>query len=610
MHALTFAENYVFIVGALILLAGCGWSVVATFQGRVRDVVLLAPLAGILVLTLATLGFYVIFQLPLWSAATAGLCTTLAATLGSLALHPPGGTVRSCLWPLGLTLAVSAVAVYLVTATSLRFGEPAFLYAEGTDHLGYAHVADWLTHHRASDSPINYPRGPYESWPALVFQSDPRFGSFAFLGLVSLATGESGMFAYDLAVALILVATVLAVAAVFARSRLTMFGLTAGLLTCHWFDYGQMGFFGKVLGYPSAFLVAGLFLVAATGPIRPGMMAGLAVLMAGTAVMHSGLATALFVGLIGGSFLAVRALLARREALRPAGRELMEGAAALALLVGIAVLSSGTLARPLVTTYPDWHVGWRYILPRLADLENQVIPVAGISPGALAAAAWVELGLWLGLGVMAVRQRAVAAIALLAGPLLLLVVLYLLDAKMVAFQLIGTFYPLSLCGMAVLFDGVRQPAPPGRSWTATMGRPALLTLGAAVITLGLHGPRLAGACSRFGGDSTPAEIRFSKSQMNQLAAVIGQATVDVDLGLRADNASQLALALLVEFGRRGLALQWQPDAWRLIVSYRGWPPPQYPRAGAFRLITVKESPKPSETIVFRTEQYLLLQPRP
>jgi len=278
--------------------------------------------------------------------------------------------------------------------------------------------------------------------------------------------------------------------------------------------------------------------------------------------------------------------------------------------VGIAVLSSGTLARPLVTTYPDWHVGWRYILPRLADLENQVIPVARFSPGALEAAAWVELGLWLGLGVMAVRRRAAAAIALLAGPLLLLAVLRLLDAKMVAFQLIGTFYPLSLCGMAVLFDAVRQPAQAGRPWTSTMGPPALLTLGAALLTLGLHGPRLAGAVSRFGGDSTPAEIRFSKSQMNQLATAIGQATVDVDIGLRADNASQLALALLVEFGRRDVALQWQPDAWWLIVSYRGWPPPKYPRPGTFRLVSTKESPRPAETVVFRTEQYLLLRPGP
>jgi hypothetical protein len=70
---------------------------------------------------------------------------------------------------------------------------------------------------------------------------------------------------------------------------------------------------------------------------------------------------------------------------------------------------------------------------------------------------------------------------------------------------------------------------------------------------------------------------------------------------------QLAIAVLVEFGRRDLALQWQPGAWQLILSYRGWPPPSYERPGLFRLIAAQQSPRPTEAIVVRTEQYLLLR---
>ena len=607
MHVLTFAENFIFIVGALIVLAGCGWFTLAAFQDRVRYLVLVAPLAGILIVTLATLGFYVVAQLSFRQAAGAGLAVTLAASAVAWLRQRPGGTVRAALGPLLLTAAMSAVAVLLVTATSLRFGEPALLYADGTDHLGYAHLADWLTHHYANDNPLNHRPGPYLSWPAMVFQTDPRFGSFAFLGLVSLATGESGMFAYDLAAALVLAATVLAVTAVFARSPWTVLGLAAGLLTCHWFDYGRMGFFGKALGYPSTIMVVGLFLAAAAQPMRPWMLPGLAALTAGAALMHSGLATALFVGLIGGTFLVVRALQAWRAASGQAGRDFSEGAASLLWLAGIALLSSGILARPLVTTYPNFQVDWGYILPRLADLENQRIPFSGMLPGVLAGVAIVGLGLRLGVAVIAVRQRSAAAIALLVGPLLLVAVLRVLDARMVAFQLIGMIYPLGLGGMAILFDTLRQPAQPGKSGITSLGRPAWLILGAAVITLGLHGPRFAGAVSRYAGSTTPAEVCFSKGQLDRLAAAIGTATVDVDIDVRADHAMQMAIAVLVEFGRRDLALQWQPGAWQLILSYRGWPPPRYERPGVFRLIAAQDSPRSTETIVVRTEQYLLLR---
>jgi hypothetical protein len=304
-----------------------------------------------------------------------------------------------------------------------------------------------------------------------------------------------------------------------------------------------------------------------------------------------------------------RALLTDRAASGQRGRELSEGAAVLLVLLGVAILASGILARPLVTTYPNFRVDWSYILPRLADLENQRFPISGMLPAVLAGVAVVGLGLRLGVAVIAVRQRAAAAIALLVGPLLLVAVLRVLDARMIAFQLIGTIYPLGLCGMAVLFDAVRQPASPGKSAITSLGRPAWLVLGAAVIALGLHGPRFAGAVSRYGGRTTPAEVRFSKDQLDQLAAAIGTATVDVDIDVRVDHAMQLAIAVLVEFGRRDLALQWQPGAWQLILSYRGWPPPSSAPPGVFRLIAAQQSPRPTETVVVRTEQYLLLRDR-
>ena len=604
MHLSTLIGNLAFVIAALTILGACGWSVVAPFRRDLPHAVLVAPLAGILMLTLSALAGYVFLKLPMRQAGIAGMCATAGLSLFAVEWTRPWGTIRHTLLLLLLGLTVSTIAVRLTTATSLQFGETAMLYLDGTDHLGYAHLADWLNDHTVTARPVMDPGRPYESWPALILEVDPRFGSFAFLALLAQASGHSAMFTYDLGTAVVMAATLLAVAGVYARSMVMLWLLIAGLFACHWFDYGRSGYFGKILGYPSAFMVVGLYLCAAARKMRVADLVSLVALAAGGALMHSGMALAMFVGLIGGSYLVGSICLGRGQGTRMDFGEIREKTVCLALVVGTALLAAGTLARPVVTGYPDWNLEWNYILPRIADLEAQGVAVSRFSIAVLQGVAWGALGIMVVGGLIAFAFRVPAAIALLIGPLVLLAVLYGVNARAFAFQMIGTFYPFGLCGLAVLWDELAGKTPTISTFSVATKWAARAVLVLALVGVGLHLPRFFGAVARYSGPDTPRVVRFAESQMNRLAGIIGSATVDVDI----PNSPQLNIALLVEFGRRNMQLQWQLRSWRQILGYQPWEPPPYASPGVFRLVAVSEPNVPPETVVFRTEQYLLLRP--
>src|SRR5258707_11470341 len=68
-----------------------------------------------------------------------------------------------CVIVLAVVLAVCATLT--VTRTDLFFGGPALLYAHGTDHLGYATMADWMRAHLLN-TPLTLPQDDvYNSYP-------------------------------------------------------------------------------------------------------------------------------------------------------------------------------------------------------------------------------------------------------------------------------------------------------------------------------------------------------------------------------------------------------------------------------------------------------------
>ena len=258
---------------------------------------LTAPAAGLLAVALGTATFYSQIDQPfiVCASLSAGLC--LAATIAGIILLRPKFHWRAWIWPAIATLAIVPVITSAADATTIRLGNPGFLYIDGTDHLGYAHMADWLRSHRVDTPPFFTPADPYQAFPFVLFRHDPRFGSFFSLALISTIRGVSGTFAYDIACAIILCAGILGVAGAFSRSVWSCLLLLAGLVTCHWFDYGCGGYFGKILAYPAGLFLTGLCLSKAD--LRsPGVLCSLSILTAATAVMHSGTVTAFFLGML------------------------------------------------------------------------------------------------------------------------------------------------------------------------------------------------------------------------------------------------------------------------------------------------------------------------
>jgi hypothetical protein len=500
-----------------------------------------------------------------------------------------------------VVLAITSVVTWIVLRLSIEAGEPALQYFIGSDHLGYAIVGDWLVDHPAAMRPRSDPQFPYESFPQIMFTYEPRFGHFAYLGLISLVTGERGTLSYDRACAVLLAAGVLGVSAGFARTRVGLVILAAGLMTSHWYDYARIGFFGKALAYPGMMLVVALALAMMRGPgvIRvPFLMLA----TAGAAIDLNGAVCAFLLLLIGVPFLLTRFAIGVPTDRGGAVQQLVEGGVWLAVTVITAVLAMGTLARPLGFGYPDFKVGWDYVAPRALEIQHQGPALVTFSADTIAALNGLSILLTLFVAVLAWRRRAAEAFALAAPPVALVMALRLANAPAIVMQLMGLIYPFSLCAIVALAE---TPATLANNRPITTLRRHALSLGAmlvALVMLGMRVPRLLAAISYYAGAQTPAVYIYKRSDIERIANAIGTNTARIDIGY-----VQAAFLLLVELAPRGIDLQWTPRGWKAILGYRVWDPPTYTKNAQIRIVSLVEDPVPQGEIILQTNQYILIR---
>src|SRR5262245_19689169 len=371
---LTFLSEFAFALAAILALGLAGGLAVLPFCERRRFVVLLAPMCGLLLLPIPTILIYSAIQISLLRATLITLTVLWVLTIASLMRWRP--TPEDLVVSLVLTLPVAALAVWISEISAILEGAPSFLFMHGTDQAGYAQLADWLLTHSATQPPALAPDRPYESWPNLMLNDDPRLGSFVLLAMTAAARGTSGLFAYDSACAIALVVAVLAVAAVYARTPLVLLLLTAALLTSVWFELGRAGYLGRVLGYPGALFIFGLL---ATSPkLSLWSVATLALFALSTATRHAGLATALILCAVGGPYVLLRGLFEYETSRH--SRDTMDRLVALVLMVLLAFSSNGMfgLPRPFaalsgVTLAGVWTAS---ILPRIFDVQSPYLDFA------------------------------------------------------------------------------------------------------------------------------------------------------------------------------------------------------------------------------------------
>jgi hypothetical protein len=593
---LTFLHEYGWIVRLLALYGAVGGFLVVPFRHTIKYALFAAPLAGLLISSCGIAALYTVLGLSLATSTAAMAVVGGAATILALARARPR-PARDDLALVVIAAVIAAVATWLANFTTIKLGAPGFLYMDGTDQLGYAQLADWLRTHPVHQLPEATPVRPYESWPEFSFHTDPRFGAYFTLAVIAMLRGESGMFAYDNATALVLLAGYLGIAAVMARSPRSFALLLAGLLTCHWFEYSRSGYFGKTLGYPAALFVVGLFL-AARQRLEREHITILAALTCGAAVVFPGTVTALFLVILGGTFLAFRLLLERQEL-----GAIKEESLVLALLVGVAVASSGLLSRPSHALYPQHAVSWPAMLSWLFDVKAVPDDDAAMLRFPSARVLLLQLlaiGVSCALLLAALVKRNAVAFGFIAGPLLLVAALFGAGATTIAYELPGLIYPASLCGAIALVEAA-SAGESGRDRRMTYGMLALI---AAAIALRL--PRYAIGVQRYAGAGVSGSVQYVKSDMDGLAAAIGRDTVTVSVTNRV-----LGIPILVELGRRQLPMRWTPDAYRAILGYRPWTIPEAPPTGkrSLRLDVIDAPPDERCTVTLRTRQYKLLECR-
>ncbi|MBI5132495.1 MAG: hypothetical protein HZA66_23900 [Rhodopseudomonas palustris] len=606
-------QNFLLLFAVIVALSVFGWFIVAPFNGTRPFIALIAPWAGLVMLAFLSLFFYVMLKLPLAYAGllAAAVCTALSIYMFWINGRPLPARRNLLLWLLSVGV-LTAVETAMNTYMSYRLGGPAILYYDGTDHAGWAWTADWLRLYPVTHRPLDWMSANLDTYqwiPYFHFTLDPRFGTFVVISLLSLVTGLSGLFAHDLACALGLTVGILAMVGVFSRTKLFAVLLAVGLVTCHWFDYGRTGYFGKALDYPGIFAVAGLAFLAfrMRSEQRLFALVSMAMIVVAMSHMYPGPVLGLFVGLLGVSYLLARHLFQRVELGRGAGPDLhLETRDSLMLLslgVLIAVAASGVIARPLALGYSNYDLTWTYVFARAADLEHQGARLSLFTEAQLLQLTWLMGAIWVALLVAAIVQRNAEATALIAGPMLLLLVLYLAGARSMVFQMIGTFYPLGLVGLiSVAETAWLQPnAPRWRTRAAAVGGAAL-----AALVIAAHLPRFIGALDRFEGPNTPVKYQFTKQEIDGLAKAIGSDPAMIDVV----EAPQFGLALVVGLGP-DVPLQWSDKAWQYFsgckvgVDSCAHRPPE-PKPAKYRIVSALDNVAPDQ-IVYRTRQFLLIR---
>lgn len=584
-----FAAEWVFTLLAVATLALVGLPVAIPFRGEHRFLLLLAPMLGLITLPMAVAAIYIFAKVSLLTAAIAALAVMSAVSIAAAFRWRPFRPGDLSILP--LVLFVSAIAAVLSSYAAIHAGATSITFIDGSDHAGYGHPADWLINHGIARRPLVSPDVPYESWPQLMLSLDPRLGAFVFVALIAMARGVSGLFAYDAASAIVSTVAPLAVAAVFARTRLTLYLLALGLMTGALFDLGRAGYLGKLVGYPAVLMLAGLFMTSTRRDVA--WLATMIVLTTGVSALHSGGATAFLMLMILGTFLAVRLLLDVHD--RDVRRMSHQDGIALALLMFMALAASGIFARAI--DYPAggaFPYGWGWLLERYLEIENpQADRVRAVLPW-VQAILFAALALQLAALAAAWFARNAVAVTLCASPLVMFGVLYVAGQKWIAMQVGGVLLWCMLAGIAVVQDDLRLA---GRK-TAHL---ALLLVGLAFVAARL--PRFAVAMDRYAFNTDP-QYRFGQSQYPEIRRLVGRGSLELD------TTQPLPLiAAINELGASGMNLQYSEQAWRRAFGYRKWPTPAYPTTPEYRL-TAQGDPSSTGELILQTPQYRLWRLQP
>ncbi len=540
------------MVGCICLFFVCGFGVVAPLRSQIAFPTAASVFAGALALSSAVLTVHVATQMKFSSA----IWIAAAGLIGLSAVMCRGGAFRILVGREFVTTAATlavlvGAACFVYLGRESQFSSPALVFFAGSDHFGYAHMADWL-----NGAPGNVgeasPANPWDSWVHYMVTFDPRFGSISFVAIVSALTGRSGMFSYNLSCALVMVTASVGLAGIFSRSLTGFIIVAVGVFLSSWFTVSMAGYFGKTIGYPASLFSVGMFFALARSSvdrdIRLAEIAAVLAVVASACVAFSAIGTVVILLSTGGMLLTLFLILGMRWSGSRWSKSLSEITVAMLVLSVVGIISGGTVARPMYfPTVPLDGTTWMDLWLRASQVVG---PDANLSifPWQYQLALALLVGaLSVAIILIAARLRNFEALAIIGG------------IAGWEFQLSVTVYvPAILCAVGALSAD-----------SGTIGYKKAAAFATIIIAVGLG--RFAATVKATTGPGAYQRSGLSQTEMESILTAVGATD-----GAYIDTPDVYSTyPLVLEMHRKGIAFQFSPRAWKSFLGYRPWDAPKY-----------------------------------
>ena len=603
---LTFITEYSWVVATLLMLTLTGGFVLTPFYDTQKNYLIAAPLAGILILSLGTAALYITLGLSLKLSSILTILVCSGVTLITLFFCPPKFK-ETKLPSLVIVFIVIALITYICEYATIASGTPSLFFKGAIDTPFYASVADWLNTHLASSPPQKDSGEIYQLWPATLFQVDIRFGAYFILGFFSALRSQPALFSYDFACAVILSAAILSVSFVFIRrSSLAFIFLFLGLLVSDWYDYGRCGFLGKLLIYPSVLYIMGIFFYMKK-PVTPRKFCSLILLTYAAANIYPAYAVSTFLFSVGAIFIAIPLLNSKTLRDKTYLVDQLDNVILFCIVVLFPIVSMGILSKisvfgDLMKSYlpQNSSIHNSYYLQinfaRIFHLEHFDFKIKLASNWMLLGTALFAVATFTELTLSIIKKNYIA-FCLLITPILMMIVFIAFKRYWVEYQFIGIFYPIFICGFAILLDSFETIK------NANHYKKEYIICFIAISTLVvIHLPRFIWTSYVYSSEHAGQIYKFEKSEFDGLERAIDQSVVTIDIKNPAFSAP-----LLTELGRRRIPLQFTNVSWKATIeNYLGHKTPKI-LPSKLRLTMLDESFNINKCYIkYKTHQYQLV----
>lgn len=567
-----FFSEYFFTLAIFILYGLVGGFAVVPLQRNIKYAAMAAPMAGMLLLSMGVFMLYTFAHLSIIHSMIIVGSIGASLTLACIAYSKPSINLRTILFLSSVIIVLAAFLTFFLNSTSIKLGGIGLLYVDGSDHLGYAAMSDWLKSNLINHLPIENAAHPYQSFPALLVGMDQRFGCFFNLAIIATLFGESSAFSYDIACTIILLTAYLGCAAMFARSSKTFILLVLALTVSTWFVLSRTGYLGKIMGFSSMLYTLGLFYSQQQSHLSFDKnnisIITIVLLVFAAAMVYPGMVLALFLMASGGIYLLIKSFELLRHFDKHKLTNLLHDTGLLLIMILAALAAMGALALPKLyaaegVNYPaDWARIFLFQLDIRAMIYEPVLSwfTQDVVMQFLIAAMLIMTVLL----IIASICRSIVAVSLIGVAVALSAFGYFLSLKWFSYELSGTLYALSICGCIWCIDEVsirQQHIISGKILS-------FILFSLAIAAIAIRIPSNIEAIHRY-VFNTPTLFQYSKNDMDKLAETIGHDAVIVDV-----PSVMFALPILAEFGRRDLKLQWTSETWKNILGYRSWSAPK------------------------------------